>query len=435
MHFQQEFLLHLLIIALIAIVGYLGIPGAGAFYVRHMWRKFRRTLLTSVVYPPLTYADVHETGELDATDERGGELRGPFRFYGSIRAIQGDDRAWCSDGKLTVSVNLHGKRVFLLSSSYLEKEIFSGNTYPEEPPRRVSWNSLSSLPEYTGIFISGFVSKEGGQGVFVDSEKVPLLVIIYEQEDSALLRQAIWRGRQRNEYWNVYTPGSLVVTSFVLFLYFYFLMQNPLFHLPAIAALTLCLTPLLPLLPPAVFFLFFYTHYWKRGRMLRAERDLLRLPTLFFQDGEDEEERCVLQEYLLPSREHYVMARVPDRESAEKIFPEADQLQLSLPQEFLGEAYYVFGVMGDTVSEARETEKSAEELHADGEGCTAELGRLTQPKDPAAEGLVIPGNPFRLSKLCEKRAQRLESFGLLLFAVGLALNLLITFVILGYLPL
>ncbi|MFO7850310.1 MAG: hypothetical protein R6V67_10150, partial [Spirochaetia bacterium] len=295
MYFQQEIIFHLTIIALIALFGYLLIPAAGAFYVRHVWRKFRSSLLSAVKNPPLSYSALHA---------KSSELNGPFRFFGTIRAIQDNDRAWCSDGKLTVSVNLRGKDIYFLSSSYYEEEIYSANTYPEEPPRRISWNRLTSLPEYTGIFISGMIEHRGGMGTFVQSDSPgrnsrslfgrlvgrnlgrsngeSLFVIIYEQEDSALLRQAIWRGRQRNEYWNAFTPGSLVVGSFSLFFYFYLLSQNPAFHLPAIAALTLSISPLLPLFPPAVFFLLFYIRFWKKGRILRAERDLLRIPTLYF---------------------------------------------------------------------------------------------------------------------------------------------------------
>jgi hypothetical protein len=101
----------------------------------------------------------------------------------------------------------------------------------------------------------------------------------------------------------------------------------------------------------------------------------------------------------------------------------------------------VFGVTapsdqtGAAAGSADTEAESAGTVAFDSEGCALELGRLVAPKDPAAEGLVIPGDPFRLSTLCEQRAQRLESFGLLLFVLGLALNLLITFVILGVLPL
>lgn len=445
MYFQQEIIIHLSIIALIALFGYLSIPVVGAFYVRHVWRRFRTTLLGAVKNPPLSYAALHR---------RSSEQQGPFRFFGTIRAIQGNDRAWCSDGKLTVSVNLRGKDIYFLSSSYNEEGIYSGNTYPEEPPRRISWNRLTSLPEYTGIFISGMIEHREGMGMFVQNESrsrnlrsrlnrllrwkcsknnrkhsngsgKSLFVIIYEQEDSALLRQAVWRGRQRNEYWNTFTPGSLVVGSFALFFYFYLLMQNPVFHLPAVAALTLSVSPLLPLFPPAVFFLLFYIRYWKKGRILRAERDLLRIPSLYFKrtEGKDRGNR-LLQSCRLASGERYVMAKAADRVTAETIFPQGRFLHLSLPGEVLGEEYFLFGV---------EPERSKTEGH---EGPRAEQlpEKLLLPEDPGAEGLIVPGDPFILSERCERRARNQEALGLSLFCIGLALNVFITFVILGLIP-
>ncbi|MFW6343790.1 MAG: hypothetical protein ACOC2B_03525 [Sediminispirochaetaceae bacterium] len=467
MYFQQEIIIHLSIIALITLFGYLLIPAAGAFYVRHVWRRFRSTLLGAVKNPPLSYAALHK---------RSSELQGPFRFFGTIRAIQGNDRAWCSDGKLTVSVNLRGKDIYFLSSSYNEEEIYSGNTYPEEPPKRISWNRLTSLPEYTGIFISGMIEHREGMGMFVQNERrsrnlrsylkrlfrwrpgrnrgkysigsgKTLFVIIYEQEDNALLRQAIWRGRQRNEYWNAFTPGSLVVGSFSLFFYFYLLMQNPVFHMPAVAALTLSISPLLPLFPPAVFFLLFYIRYWKRGRILRAERDLLRIPTLYFEKTNDRDRgNRVLQSCRLATGERYVMVRVADRVTAETLFPQGRFLHLSLSSDVLEGGFFLFGVDPERqrLKRARlEGPRSVALEHPGPEGENIEIAggrteelpeKLLLPKDPGAEGLIIPGDPFILSERCERRARNQEIFGLSLFCIGLALNVFITFVILGLIP-
>ena len=423
MYFQQQNVLHLIFIVLIALTAYLFIPGAGAFYVRYVWRSFRRRLMDAALCPPLSYRALHAAG-----DGAENALEGPFRFFGTIRAIQGDDTAWCSDGSLTVSVHLRGTRIYLLSSSIDENRIYEGRTHPEEPPRRISWNRLTSLPEYTRIFIYGMVRRSNGRGTFVQSEQHPLLVIIHEQEESEVFPQAVWRGRQRNEYWNIYTPGSLLVGSFSLFLYFYIIVQDPLLQAPALAALVLSVAPLLPLLPPAVVFFFFYSYFWKRGRILRAERDLLGIPALFFRSileepgcSERSENRGDMMTRVLPTGETYVMARVPDRDSAVSLFPDGECVGLSLPAELLEREFFVFGADHETAGVPGGGEHN-------GQG---RLSRLVTPRDPAAAGLIVPGNPCTLSRECERRAGRLEAAGLLLFVVGAVLTGAVAFVVLG----
>ena len=38
------------------------------------------------------------------------------------------------------------------------------------------------------------------------------------------------------------------------------------------------MAPIAPFLPPAVGFYYLYRKYWMRGRVLRAQRDIIRLP-------------------------------------------------------------------------------------------------------------------------------------------------------------
>jgi hypothetical protein len=392
MQIQEESVLHFFFIAFIALTAYLAVPGAGAFYVRGVWRQFRRTMTASVLFRPLTYADLHFRDE---------EWTGPCRFYGTIRAIQGEDRIWCSNGRISVSVDLRGTRIYLLSSTIDEERIYARHSSPEEPPRRISWKRLSSLPEYTKVYIAGVLRREKGTGVFSRREDLPLLVIIYEQEDEALLRQAVWRGRQRNEYWNLYTPGSLVVGSFSLFLYFYLLVQRPLLQLPALAALTLSLAPILPLLPPALFFVILYMRNWRTGRVLRAERDLLRISTLYFNDGIEIGEEESVRKTRLPTGEQFLMLRMENKREVPAVFPEGRWIDLSISKRLIGREYYIFGVScGENSNELR----------------------LCTPRDPAAEGLIVPGNPFFLAKKCEARARHLEAVGLSLFVAGALIN-------------
>ncbi len=408
MQIQEESLIHFFFIAFIALTAYLAVPGAGAFYVRGVWRQFRRTISASVLFRPLTYEDLHFRDE---------KWRGPCRFYGTIRAVQGEDRIWCSDGRISVSVDLRGTRVYMLSAMIDEERIYTSQSSPEEPPRRISWKRLSSLPEYTKVYISGVLRREEGIGVFSRREDIPLLVIIYEQEDEALLRQALWRGRQRNEYWNLYTPGSLVVGSFSLFLYFYLLIQRPLLQLPALAALTLSLAPILPLLPPALFLVILYMRNWRKGRILRAERDLLRIPTLYFRDESENGGGDTVRRTRLPTDEQFLMIRELDKKKVPAVFPDGRWIELSIPARHIGKEYYMFGVA------------CSEALKA-GEGGKSEELRLCIPRDPAAEGLIVPGNPFFLARKCEARARHLEAVGLSLFVAGAFINGFLAFAVL-----
>ncbi|MFO7850325.1 MAG: hypothetical protein R6V67_10225, partial [Spirochaetia bacterium] len=138
----------------------------------------------------------------------------------------------------------------------------------------------------------------------------------------------------------------------------------------------------------------------------------------------------LLESCRLPTGERYVMARASDRVTAETIFPRGRFLHLSLPEIFFEGEYFLFGV---------ETADNATRREADEEGDKKEgdslSDKLCVPKDPGAEGLIIPGDPFILSERCEKRARNREVLGLTLFCVGLALNVFITFLILGLLPL
>jgi hypothetical protein len=58
---------------------------------------------------------------------------------------------------------------------------------------------------------------------------------------------------------------------------------------------------------------------------------------------------------------------------------------------------------------------------------------LKPPRDPVAQAVLIPGNPYRLSERCEKHALRSEVIAVALFLLGTVLNGLILFTALMYL--
>lgn len=394
MVFQPQIILHLGLIGLLAAVFYLFIPGIGAFHIRGTWRKFRVLLIQSARTPSLTYKAVRS---LEKTYEREDE-RG-FRFFCRLQALQGNSIAWVTDEHVTVMADLENVYIYLLSfHTPLSDKIWE--KYPAEPPRRVLWEKISSLPEYTKIFISGRLHRENGRLIFKDSPEHPLLVIIYEGDERDLLIRGVWSGRQKNEYWNSLTPGALSLGAFSLFVYFYILLRFPSLLFPAILALTLAVFPLTPFLPPGVLGFYYYRQFWKQGRVLRAQRDLIRMPMVFFRDTADSSNQ---RSALLPNGENYEMRALPNEylSSLNQFHKIVPRLPLSKSKQ-----WHVF--------------------------CSGQADRI-RPLDPMAEALLVPGEPYSVARNCEKQAVKYEVSGLLIMAAGVGVTEILMFVIFSYL--
>jgi hypothetical protein len=391
---QPQILMQLSGILLLALLFYMLIPGIGAFYIRSSWRKFRRLLTEAATYCPLGYRELREVEQRSAPDNR------LYRFFGHLQAMQGDNTIWISDGKVSISARVARVPVYILSSqsSWFESGF---REYPLQPPRKVVWEKISSLPEYTNIFLSGNLEWEQNRGVFKSAADHPLLVIIYEGKAQEMLIRAAWSGRQKNEYWNPFTPGALALGSFSLFIYCYILLRFPQQLLPAVVALSLSVVPLVPFLPPAVLFYYFYRGFWKRGRVLRAQRDLIRMPLIHF----DVDSSILRQSVRLKTGEKYKMRRF---QSLEKLKEEVDTasahfIQPALPEHLLNNEYYLFS-----------------DEH------------LRRPRDPMAEFIIVPGSPFQLLSECEKRAVQYELFGLGILSVGIGITELLVFLFFTY---
>jgi hypothetical protein len=394
MDLQPEIYLHLGLAFLVAVLFYLLIPGAGAFYVRSSWRRFRRALLQSVRFPIADYQTVHG---------RGDGFLGCYRFFGRLQAFAGDQMVWLTDGRTSIRVHLQRVQVYILPP-IPSPSIHEGRyRFPDESPRRVEWDRIGPLPEYIKFFIAGGFYKEQTGGYFTASAKCPLTVVIYEGEERDLLPQAIWTGRQRNEYWNIFTPWALAAGSLLLFIYFYVLIRNPALQLPAVTAASFALLPLIAFAPPGLLFYYVYRSLWRRGRELRSVRDLLRIPTTLCAAGEQVEEGrpgC-----RLPNGEKFIMEQFSAAPGEEVLGEEL--WQLDVPETGAeSEGYFVF---------------SAER----GEG---EVFR--SPSDPAARAVLVPGNPYELSVRCEKKAFHSEAVAVLLFLAGTLLNGFILFTVL-----
>ncbi len=361
---------HLFFISAVAVVFYALIPGIGAFAVRRHWRIFRKRIISSVSRPLMNYARLHT--EKSVQEET-------YRFFGSLQALQGEAEVWLSGNGVSVSVDLSRASLYILpSASHLSHPIGEAG-YPDETPRKTKWSRIFSLSEGTRMFVSGRTVRKNGKTCFVETSDVKLFVVIYDCSDEAFYSQAIWTGRQRNEYWNPATPGSLTVGSFSLFIYFYILLQKSYMQFPAGIALLLSLVPLLLFFPPGLGFYYVYRYLWKKARMLRAQRDLVKLPLSFF--DEESLHESLSRVPLSLSGAWYEMKKCGSGEM-EKYSSGFTVRKTSFPED----DFYLFQVK-------------------DPSG-----GVLHHSPDPMAENILIPGNPLALAEKSEKKALKLEVF-------------------------
>jgi hypothetical protein len=372
------------------------IPGIGAFFVRSRWRLFRRRIAESSLYPFLDYSDL----------SRRGDILGYYRVFGQLEAIQGKNIIWINNGSFTVEADLTQAKLYFLPSfsagartvpvERLQEEV------PDEQPALVSWNQISSLPAGTQIFIAGPLCSQEGRGVFRSQGKDPLLVVMYDGERNTIVQRAVWGGRQRNEYWNQFTLASLLTGSFCMVLLAYIFMRSSPSSLPVLFALSLAFFPISGLLPPGFVLYYLYRFFWKRARMLRAERDLLRLPLRYYPDSE------TLQmdwRVTLPTGESYLCSQDPDLMIEGQLIIRS----ASLPSVREGkiEQVVLFGA---------HVEKDGQE-------------RMQTPRDPMAELVLVMGDPAVLAQSCNRRARMFALLSALGVFSGVTLNLFILYMI------
>jgi hypothetical protein len=241
------------------------IPLAGAFAVRWRWRIFRQRILAAYKWPMLDYSSAHRVGS--GTDDTGG-----VRFLGRLEGIQGDTGIWLGAQGLSVMVDLEKVPIFLLPPS-----ASSDASPPDATPRVVMWKELGAMVEGSRFFVAGCPYRNGSTltiSSWSDGKGRPL-VIMYDCPDSIVLDRAIWTGRQRNEYWNHLTPVSLIVGFLAQLLWAMRILDQS--RLYALIGTVTSLIPVLPLIPPGVAGFYVYRRLWRRGRRVRASRDMLAL--------------------------------------------------------------------------------------------------------------------------------------------------------------
>lgn len=387
---------HLIAVTLLAGLFFIGIPSIGAFSVRKKWRQFRNKINEASLFPIVRFADFYKRDE--------GYI-GPYRFFGVLQAIQENDIIWVKNTSCSICAELKDIDIYLLPEVVKQrgKEIL-----PDEPLQHLSWNKVMSVPEGTEIFIAGALYNEGGKGIFRKNNSQSLTIVIYDQSPEILLKRSIWGGRQKNEYWNSYTYVSIFAGTFFLFFYAYLLLRLPIFRFPALAALTMSVVPLLPLLPPGVVFFYVYISFWRRGRYYRALRDIFLLPTRYFHESEYSGPQM---ECRLPTGEPYALLKFGSLDEGFGCMPFIRETAVFQPLYVPVMQYYGFGV--PVLKEGKI--------------------KLTPPRDPMADYVIFPGNPDLLSFICRRKARKFEILSGGAFFIAFFMNYFIAFNIFGFL--
>lgn len=251
----------LYVLVLIPILFYIVIPLAGAFRVRSIWRRFRETMVNASFFPICGYNDIIARRK-----------EGYYRFFGEIEAIQPEGLLWVKNSEMTMTVKMNHCHVYMIPS---EKKKNS------QMPTKLPWSRVFSLPEGTAVYISGDVKESDGRVLFSGSRKDPLTVILYDGEMDSLLERSISCGRQKNEYWNFMTPWSIGIGGILSLVLLNMMIQAAVSTDFLIGGIIVAALPVVPFLPPGLFFFLLYTSMWRRGRLCRADRDLVSLPLRF----------------------------------------------------------------------------------------------------------------------------------------------------------
>ena len=341
---------------------------------------FRRQVVDASLCREITYSD--------PVRSVAGPV-GAYSFTGELQAIQDDSSIWLNNGKVTVRAEMKDIKLYLLPTTQSienEGKIEENKlVLPQDMPKRIKWESVYSLAQGTGVLLSGKVFIENGTPVFRHTDDSPLLAVIYDGRKETILRRSIWSGRQLNEYWNSLTPFSLMAGSFFLFVltFIYYRQQNT--DLLPLQTVILSFFPLIPFIPPGLLMYMFFRRFWRSGRYLRGERDLLRLPLRFPQFSEYSSCREAMEKHPdAKIRSCGIIREENLLETSCRVYIPSEDGASGLPEHFI-------------------------------------------------EKLIIPGDPEILAGKCRNRARWMEILAAASISFGFILNLILFYLFLMWL--
>jgi len=192
---------------------------------------------------------------------------GVFSFTGEIESISGQT-LWVRGKDLTIPVSLKNTQSWLLPKFEREQT--------PDAPEKINWDRVSTLSEGIKVFIGGSIAMQNNRQSFISTKEKPLMVILYDCPDADLPSGIIRAARTRNEYWNYFTPVSLIIGALSLIIIAASFLNRPAFRLTAISALAAVFVPILPIIPPGLLFTILYRRMTWHSRNLRAYWDLAR---------------------------------------------------------------------------------------------------------------------------------------------------------------
>jgi len=405
---------YLVLILALALLFYAAFPGIGAFRVRGRWRVFRQTIHEVSRYPTAT---PHAVGR-----ERNAFI-GLFRFFGTLEAIQGEHRIWITNGRFSVAADLRNVHVYLIPEDGGQ----DGGSVPaaeDTELRSVPWSRIFSLPEGTPVFVGGALFSEEGRGVFRGYGRARLLVVIHDCPREAIVESAIRGGRQRNEYMNPFTLPSVAIGSLTLILLAYSLLAVPEARILALVSLAAGLAPVSPFLPPAFPLYLAYRRYWKRARLMRVQRDIVRLPLRYFSPSA--EDGGTRRTTLLPDREPYIMIRAARTPPTGGALLTADGHAVTLPAG-------TREVAVDLPPGGRSTSDNGTCVVFGGYKLVNGDFVLSKPDDPMAELLLLAGDPEAISAGSGRRAALYAVVSALFIILNMGINMPLLFFLLSFL--
>jgi hypothetical protein len=358
---------------------------AGGLVKRYKWYIFRKRFDELRLSPMLDYVR-YSRQEGDGGGSAGGNA--VFRFVGGFESVTDGQTLWIRGDDLTVPVSLQNAETYLLPMQKDDgiPEILDPS---DETPEKIRWERVSALTEGARVYVGGLLVYRDGRWSFASNKKKPLMVIFYDGPDHSLTTQAIRAGRHRGEYWNAITPYSLVIGALCQIIMAVLFLSRPAFRLTVIVSLVALFVPLYPMIPPGLLFTVMYRRLAWRSRILRAYRDLARLPLRYLPPAGDS---------TLPNGEQYgftTSAELPPQAQEDKIpllLPELTKTKES-------DLWYIFGV-----------------LRASGE-------LPVQPQDSFATFGILPGKPEKIARRYGIIAYTLEVIAWIILFAGIGLNI------------
>jgi hypothetical protein len=370
---------------------------AGALVKRYKWHIFRKRFDELRLSPILDYRQYSQQEKEAGLSPKADT----FRFVGGFESVTDGQTLWIRSEDLTVPVSLQHAEIYLLPMQKSESisEVFDPG---EETPERIRWERVSALTEGARVFAGGLLVDQNGRRSFVSAKKKPLMVIFYDGPDHSLATRAIRAGRYRGEYWNTITPYSLVVGALCQILMAVAFLSRPAFRLTVIVSIIALFVPLYPMIPPGLLFTVMYRRLAWRSRILRAYRDLARLPLRYLSPHKNKNSSGnfapLVKNCLLPNGEQYGFTCVKE------LPPQAEEGKIPLLLPELTKAkeddlWYIFGAL-----------RPGEELPV-------------QPEDYFATFGILPGRPEAIARRCEIMAYTLEMAAWLVLLTGIGLNI------------